>query len=96
MKRVPKKYKIGDILYVVWHDAYTDNNGWQAETKLQNAEACRCYSVGRYSGRNKDGNLLLAGSWDTSPKDIYLNNVSGRPIEMVKEIKLIKKGKILK
>ena len=93
MRRFPKKYKVGDILFVEWDDAYTDNNGWTSQTKLQEANSCRCYSIGRYSGQNKDGDVLLAGSWDTGTPHICLNNVSGRPEAMIRKVALIRKGK---
>ena len=92
MKRLPKKYKIGDILYVEWNDAYSALTSWVAETHEQGKDSCFCFSVGRYCGKNKGGDIILAGSWD-SPPDVGVNNVMGRPIAMITKIKLLQKGK---
>ena len=92
MKNFPKKFNYGDIVLVEWYDAYTSAHGWTAQKDLLEATACLCFSVGRYIGKNKAGDVLLAGSWDmdTTPT---CNNVSGRPIQMIQKVTLLRKGK---
>ena len=95
MKNFPKKYKIGDILLLEWFDAYTAAHGWVDPKTLKDQNACQCFSIGLFIGKTQEGDILLAGSWDT--KNIVtegtVNNVSGRPLGMIQKVTLIRKGK---
>lgn len=75
-----------------WNDAYSTPNGWVSSLNEQTAQACKCFSIGYYFGANQAGDVLLAGSFDTS-NPVTVNNVMARPIQMIQKVTLLKKGK---
>ena len=92
MRNLPKKVKKYDILYVIWHDAYSPSQVWSEIDATCKGTAARCFSVGMYVGQNQHKDVMLAASWDTgNPPTI--NNVMGRPIAMIREIRLLQKAK---
>ena len=76
-----------------WHDAYSPNGTWKSVEAMRQDTACKCFSVGLYVCKNKEGDIILAGSWDTSSPKPTINNIMARPIKMIQNVTLLKKGK---
>jgi hypothetical protein len=92
LKSLPKNLKPGEIIYVVWNDAFHKAWGWTSIVSVLKDGPMRCYSVGFYLGQNKAGDVLISSSYDViNPTDnAAINGVLGRPLAMIQSITKIK------
>jgi len=85
-----KGLKLGQIYEVIWHDAY-GQLGWHGPEYFRKNGPSKCLTVGYYIGTSKAGDLLFAGTNDTDSENV--NNISGRPKAMIKQIRELKQGR---
>jgi len=87
------KFKIGDKLLVVWHDAQVADGGFNPAKYIKEYKPCIRKTLGFYIGQ-KDGVLFIAetddreaGNWCDEPQDF--ERVNALPLCMIKELKVL-------
>lgn len=85
----PYKLVKGRLYEIIWHDAYSTSS-WHSLENVVNETPCKCATVGWYVGRNKAGDICVAGTHDHHDS---FGSVMARPVGMIQQIRELKSGK---
>ena len=65
----PKNLKPGDVIEVTWRDHWASSGWWNKDQALAQ-DAVTGVSIGFFVGYNKDGMIVLGGTWVEDDKQI--------------------------